>query len=122
MATPYGFTSPLPGTVEAICAGAPSWLRNEAGARGGAAGFALGVLEEDEHAVAARPSMAIRTTAKRLDFIITLSVNETKSGSSLLTAGNTNERAGEVVQALDISYRFFTRECRRLSERMTERE
>ena len=70
-ASPYGFTSPSAGTVEAICDPAWSWPRKDMA--GAAAAFALevaGVLgvevvELDAQAVVTRPrpSMAVRTTA-----------------------------------------------------------
>src|SRR5258707_15057678 len=74
-ATPWGFTSPLAGTVEATCVEVRSWLRNDVGACGSAAGLALEALEVDEQAVAARPRMAIRTVARCQDFTMPHSLN-----------------------------------------------
>src|SRR6202451_2871890 len=59
-ATPYGFTSPLPGTVEATWVSPCSWPRNatgwadDAGTEPGAAGLAGFGVEADEPAVALR--------------------------------------------------------------------
>ena len=73
-ATPYGFTSPLAGTVEAIFDPAWSWPRKDVAVS--AAGFALEVagclgvevveLDVLLHAVVTRPrpSMAVRTAAR----------------------------------------------------------
>src|SRR5580692_304973 len=82
-ATPYGFTSPLAGTVEAICDPARSWPRKDTAAAAAAAdGFALEVvavlgvevveLDVLLHAVVTRPrlSMVVRIAAKYRDTVL----------------------------------------------------
>jgi hypothetical protein len=77
-ATPYGFTSPLAGTVEAIWVSPCSWPRNDATGCGDV-GAVLGVFEPaeveagvDEQAVAARPRpiMAVRILARLRGFTV----------------------------------------------------
>src|ERR1700722_11860688 len=73
-ATPYGFTAPLAGTVEAICDPARSWPRKDTAAaadgRALEAGVVLGVevveLDVLLHAVVTRPrpSTVVRIAAR----------------------------------------------------------
>jgi len=74
LATPYGFTSPLAGTVEAICDPGCNWLRKDVAAL--AAGLALeaawvpgvdvGELELQAAVTRPAPSMTVRTAARCL--------------------------------------------------------
>src|SRR5271170_7886635 len=77
-ATPYGFTSPLPGTVEATWVSPCNWPRNAAGC-GDDVGVVVGVVgfdelevDVDEQAVAARPRpiMPVRILARLRDFTV----------------------------------------------------
>ena len=77
-ATPYGFTSPLPGTVEATWVSPCSWPRNAADC-GAAVRVVVGVVrldelevDVDEQAVAVRPRpiMAVRILARLRDFTV----------------------------------------------------
>src|SRR5580704_10887356 len=88
-ATPYGFTSPLAGTVEATWARPCSWRRNDVAGCG--AGVAVEVAEltelevdEDEQAVAARPRpiMAVRILARLRGFTVLPSRKARPSTSS----------------------------------------
>jgi hypothetical protein len=75
-ATPYGFTSPVTGTVEAICDPACSWLRKGVAAPvlacgladAGVAGTVVVELDALLQAVATkpRPAAAVRIAARRL--------------------------------------------------------
>jgi len=78
-ATPYGFTSPLAGTVEATWVRPCNCPRNDATGCGDDVGFALVVFEPagleagvDEQAVAARPRpiMAVRILARLRGFTV----------------------------------------------------
>src|ERR1700678_744698 len=77
-ATPYGFTSPLPGTVEATWVSPCSWPRNAADC-GAAVRVVVGAVrldelevDVDEQAVAVRPrpTMAVRILARLRDFTV----------------------------------------------------
>jgi hypothetical protein len=136
-ATPYGFTSPLAGTVEATWVRPPSWPRNDAAGCGDAAGLAVEMLElaeleadVDEHAVAARarPIMAVRILARLRGFTVlpsrkasafhvqpeSLRPADIRSGQAASPAHGPDlihERPGDVVQVSPLICRAEPAQC-----------
>jgi hypothetical protein len=98
-----------------------SWLRNDVGAVDAAAGFALELVELDEHAAVARPTSASRIVARRQDFTMTPFCECDLVRSEILVTLRYTSRQGAAVQSQLINYRLLTQEWRRRESAATLR-
>jgi hypothetical protein len=113
-ATPYGFTSPLAGTVEAICETECSWLRN-----GGAASCAaatLGFELLDPHAARTSPSDATSAAAGMAEMA---GIAGTRS-LTVLPFRKINDRYGRLDRYVDPRHETGYEQHKRLSRQASE--